>query len=363
MRARERQLRTQEEERQPEPSGVDLPGLGDPSDSLSDDDGLGDATHDDAFSNAKERRLARRAQSRAARAASDVQQGTESKAGAVTKATKSPEVLRENQQAPVQPPGGCWASDALAGRLRSGPEATAEPQVAVGGSQGARKDGRGSAGGDSDNEHVLTTGQVAVAVRAANAKGLLAPQPQRSLGEPGPQNQALRHAAAVMKSERARVDASLAADFESVLQGHTIYLPAFFAGSRDFTLFRDLAKDLTAAAQHATEHGGGTGMISWSQHLKHESPTFSPTFTRVCEALESYFDVHIYATRLNFYRDGRDWKPFHHDSHAYGSDGKKEDFTMGVSFGAERQLDFLHPGSGQTFGFPQRNGDVSTDAM
>jgi hypothetical protein len=36
----------------------------------------------------------------------------------------------------------------------------------------------------------------------------------------------------------------------------------------------------------------------------------------------------VWRARLNFYRDGKDWKPFHHDSHAYGGNGKKEDFTM-----------------------------------
>jgi alkylated DNA repair dioxygenase AlkB len=68
------------------------------------------------------------------------------------------------------------------------------------------------------------------------------------------------------------------------------------------------------------------------------------------------FPVEIFATRLNLYRDGLDWKPFHHDSHAYAG-GKKEDFTIGASFGAERSLAFQHP-SGHEFTIPQRNGDI-----
>jgi hypothetical protein len=47
----------------------------------------------------------------------------------------------------------------------------------------------------------------------------------------------------------------------------------------------------------------------------------------------------------------------HHDSHAY-SDGKKEDFTMGASFGDSRELEFLHEDSGNKFRFPQHNGDI-----
>ena len=67
--------------------------------------------------------------------------------------------------------------------------------------------------------------------------------------------------------------------------------------------------------------------------------------------------MEVFATRLNFYRDGADWKPFHHDSHAFAN-GQKEDFTMGASFGAARDLAFLHEPSGQRFSFPQNNGDV-----
>ncbi len=56
-------------------------------------------------------------------------------------------------------------------------------------------------------------------------------------------------------------------------------------------------------------------------------------------------------------RDGSDWKPYHHDSHAF-SGGKKEDFTVGASFGSTRELAFKHVASGQIFSFPQGNGDI-----
>jgi hypothetical protein len=57
------------------------------------------------------------------------------------------------------------------------------------------------------------------------------------------------------------------------------------------------------------------------------------------------------------------FKPFHHDSHAYAAGGAgqsdvKEDFTVGVSLGAERELVFKHVASGQQFSFPQKNGDL-----
>ena len=167
-------------------------------------------------------------------------------------------------------------------------------------------------------------------------------------------NMASKFAGKALRSEMAKADGQLQSDFESVLKGEAIYLPNFHCAKRDFSLLAGLAKDME-------EHEGATeggGMVNWSKHLKHENPEFSPTFKRVVDAMAAHFDVEVYATRLNFYRDGTDWKPFHHDSHAYGGREKREDFTMGASFGSERELTFLHEPSGQQFSFPQNNGDV-----
>lgn len=162
-------------------------------------------------------------------------------------------------------------------------------------------------------------------------------------------NQVGRYAAKVMRSEFNRVNAHLAMDIQAAIEGHAIYLPNLLCGKYDYSILRALAADL--------ETGLENGMVTWSRHLKHEDPDFSPTFKAVIQQLSAYFDVEVLATRLNFYRNGSDWKPFHHDSHAYGAKGKKEDFTIGASFGATRELAFLHP-SGTVFSFPQWNGDV-----
>ena len=156
--------------------------------------------------------------------------------------------------------------------------------------------------------------------------------------------------AQLARSERALVDARLLSDAERCLEGDCVYAPGLLAtgGERHGTALR-LAEELSAHADR--------GVIAWSKHLKHESPTFSPTFTRVVSYLADAFDVDVFATRLNFYRDGRDWKPFHRDSHAFCGDAK-EDFTMGASFGDERDLAFRHGESEAEFSFPQREGDV-----
>lgn len=158
------------------------------------------------------------------------------------------------------------------------------------------------------------------------------------------------HARAMMRSELARTDSQLLADYTKVLQGHCIYLPSFFGVNNDYHLMKGLNKDL--------ERNSGTGMVNWSKHLKHENPEFSKCFQFIIQQMSDFFDVEVYATRLNFYADGSSWKPFHHDSHAYGGREKREDFTMGASFGCQRKLTFLHPSSGQMFDFPQQNCDI-----
>jgi hypothetical protein len=77
------------------------------------------------------------------------------------------------------------------------------------------------------------------------------------------------------------------------LTGHAIYLTEFFGPRADFGLLSSLALELEAHA--------GEGMINWSQHFKHENPDFSPTFQRVVANISDYFELDVYATRLNFY--------------------------------------------------------------
>jgi len=168
-------------------------------------------------------------------------------------------------------------------------------------------------------------------------------------------NQASAFVRKMMKdSWIAQTDGQLLTDIVPALEGGCVYLPGFLGAPGDYSVLKALTHDL----QHCPAATEGGGMVNWSQHLKFENPDFSPTFCQLLARLDAYFDVEILATRLNFYRDGTDWKPFHHDSHAYGSNGKKEDFTMGASFGSMRELAFRHEASGQVFTFPQANGDI-----
>eukprot|EP01034_Spumella_vulgaris_P022266 gene22266-28380_t len=60
---------------------------------------------------------------------------------------------------------------------------------------------------------------------------------------------------------------------------------------------------------------------------------------------------------FNWYRDSSDWKPFHHDSAAYNPGrARNQNITVGVSFGATRELSFLNAKNGTRIYFPQTNG-------
>lgn len=178
-----------------------------------------------------------------------------------------------------------------------------------------------------------------------------------------------RFARKALRSEAARADPTLALDIQTAIEGSCVYLESFCCERSNLDIMEHLAHELeqkssSSSSSSSTTEGGGNekegagNAIAWSQHTKIEDPTFSDTFNGIVQRLGDYFEVDVFATRLNFYRNGKDWKPFHKDSHAYGSNGVKEDFTMGASFGAPRELAFLHEASGIQFSFPQKNGDV-----
>ena len=172
-------------------------------------------------------------------------------------------------------------------------------------------------------------------------------------------NKVRKFARKALRSEAARADPNLANDISMLIEGKCVYLEGFNCGRDDLAIMQRLAEELETSSSYEAETTGQekAAVVAWSQHTKIENPGFSPTFNFVVDKLAAYFSVDVYATRLNYYRDGADWKPFHKDSHAYHN-GNKEDFTFGASFGAERQLAFQHDSSGISFSFPQKNGDV-----
>ncbi len=84
-----------------------------------------------------------------------------------------------------------------------------------------------------------------------------------------------------------------------------------------------------------------------------------PTFTAVIERLTSYFKIDPKATRLNWFSDKNEWKPYHFDAAAVDPEkAKVQNFTIGVSFGDTREASFQHAKTKTTVNFPLENGSV-----
>ncbi|ESL06603.1 hypothetical protein TRSC58_05720 [Trypanosoma rangeli SC58] len=185
---------------------------------------------------------------------------------------------------------------------------------------------------------------------------------QQRLGDCGVfRNEASHCAKAILHSEAARADGQLCDDVGAVLAGNAVYIRRCVCDEEDMRIYDRLKAELVAATGANMCDGG---RIEWSRHEIFENPMgISATFNDVVAMLAEYFDLDVYATRLNYYRDGQQWKPQHHDSHAYGGrttptgERLREDFTVGITLGATRSLLFVHEASGRQFDFPQRNGD------
>eukprot|EP00921_Rhytidocystis_pertsovi_P020547 GHVQ01032794.1.p1 GENE.GHVQ01032794.1~~GHVQ01032794.1.p1 ORF type:complete len:274 (-),score=36.47 GHVQ01032794.1:1033-1854(-) len=178
-----------------------------------------------------------------------------------------------------------------------------------------------------------------------------------------PTNTAGNYATSIYRgaSDFARCSTTLGDDVSSVFDGQTVYLQSFLSRPNDYSLYHKLKAELNITDNDTSELTDPPefGVKSYSQHMIHPSPESSPTYTALIQQLESYFSIDIHACRLNYYRSGKDWKPFHHDSHAYSHDKHaREDFTIGGSLGETRELAFRHVDSGVEFRIPQCNGDV-----
>ncbi|CAE8638912.1 unnamed protein product, partial [Polarella glacialis] len=137
-----------------------------------------------------------------------------------------------------------------------------------------------------------------------------------------------------------------------------VVVPDFFCTRDDWQVYYDLLRemrDCQAAGEARSE------WQSWHEgaHLLSQNPEGSATYQRILDRICEYFSIlpGTRGTRFNWYRDGADWKPFHHDSAAFNADrAKRQNCTVGISFGASRELAFRHSTTGELIYFPQTNG-------
>lgn len=158
-------------------------------------------------------------------------------------------------------------------------------------------------------------------------------------------NQARLYTSSLLHSQINMLNANLYQDVQITLNGGCQYIPGLTCKQNDMTLFTKLEEELKSK-----------NIINWSKHHKFENPEGLETFDHVIKILCDHFKIKPLHSRLNYYYPN-DWKPFHHDSHAY-SNNEKEDITIGASFGTSRELEFIHDETQLKFKFPQNNGDV-----
>ncbi len=137
-----------------------------------------------------------------------------------------------------------------------------------------------------------------------------------------------------------------------------LIVPEFFSSEDDWKLYYDLVEEMR---ELQAKNEKGSEWISWHEnsHLIVKNPQGSKTFKMIQDKIAKYFGIkqESIGTRFNWYRTSDDWKPFHHDSAAFNaSRAANQNITVGVSFGATRELAFLNAHNGTKAYFPQTNG-------
>lgn len=135
------------------------------------------------------------------------------------------------------------------------------------------------------------------------------------------------------------------------------FLPSFMCNFEDLSLMEKLRGELPTGRDFTEWHGSRhMGIQFEGEGARHDGPDAPPAFQAAVARLEAAFGIRASASRINLYRSSRDYKPLHFDR---GRDNNgTPQMTVGASFGATRDLTFVHARTGVTATFPQNNGDV-----
>lgn len=103
----------------------------------------------------------------------------------------------------------------------------------------------------------------------------------------------------------------------------------------------------------------GNNHLIANDKLENDWKKLSPTFNYVINKLEEYFKISTKATRLNWYRNDNEFKPYHHDAAAVKPDkARKQNITIGANFGDSRIISFEHAESKTIIDIPLYDGYV-----
>jgi len=140
-----------------------------------------------------------------------------------------------------------------------------------------------------------------------------------------------------------------------------IIIPDFFCTADDWNVYYQMVKEMRETQEQGEKRAD---WVSWhgGAHLLTKQPEGSKTFHACLDRVRECFAIAgngQQGTRFNWYRDGSDWKPFHHDSAAFNPvRAADQNCSIGMSFGATRELAFRHAKSQELIYFPVPNGSL-----
>jgi len=139
-----------------------------------------------------------------------------------------------------------------------------------------------------------------------------------------------------------------------------IIAKGLFCKVDDLTLYNKLLDEIKKTGKEEKglwkEWHGDTHLIA-DDHVDWKKDC--PTFNMIINELAKYFNMDVKATRLNWFENSDDWKPYHRDAAAVDErKAKTQNFTVGVSFGATRDASFQHFKTKTTVDVPLENGTI-----
>ena len=139
-----------------------------------------------------------------------------------------------------------------------------------------------------------------------------------------------------------------------------LIVPGLFCNADNLEIYNNLLKEMEECGiDNLWKLWHGDNHLIADDHRNYKERI--PTFILIINKIRDYFKMDIKATRFNWYRNDKEWKPFHHDaSYIDPEKAKIQNMTVGVSFGATRDIAFEdaieNKGHRRVISFPLSNG-------
>lgn len=145
---------------------------------------------------------------------------------------------------------------------------------------------------------------------------------------------------------------------KQIYSNDVILVESLFCKEDDSNYYEELLDEIKSTGKeedglwklwHGDTHLIADDKLNWKDSCK--------TYCAILEKLSEYFNMEIKATRLNWYRNSSEWKPYHHDAAALKKNkAEEQNITVGVSFGLKRNVTFQHAKNKTLVSFDLQNG-------